>query len=91
MESINSTKCLLSQTLNAYKNKKKALDIRSNSLNRTASSGLMQMLTEVQWMLDIEDKKAAEVIRSVSKYPLYSEIHYIVHYIHILYSSEEEG
>ena len=80
MESINSTKCLVGQTLHAYKNKKKGLEIRYNSLNRSASSGLMQMLTDIQWMLDLEDEKAAEVIRNVSNYPLYSEIHYIQKY-----------
>ena len=71
MESINATNCLVGQTLQAYKNKKKALAIRVNSLqlNRFASSGLMQMMTDLQWMLDLEDDraKAAEVIRNVSR------------------------
>ena len=71
MESIKATNCLVGQTLQAYKNKKKALAIRVNSLqlNRFASSGLMQMMTDLQWMLDLEDDraKAAEVIRNVSR------------------------
>ena len=84
MESIDTSKSLLGHTLHGFKGRKGAIENKVKLLNRSSSGGVKQMLKDIQWMLNTLDEKAAEVVRSVSNYPLYPEIHYIHYILHYI-------